>query len=520
MNTYDYIIVGAGPSGLTCAQLLSKNNKVLLIEKETNLGGCHRVKRVNGLFTEHSPRVYMGNFFNVKMILNDMNIKWDDMFTKYKIGILIVLLVIMTKLKIREMYWFVIAYFKFLYNRKKMFQTTLEQYMLQHDFSEKAMDYINRLCILNEGATIKRYTVGQFIQLLNQNFFYNIYLLKKPSDMDLFKKWESQLRERGVDILTDTAVIKINENSVETQTIEQSPIPSVTTPSVTASYRGKKIIIALPPRPMVELVYNSDINLVDNKEELKQWSKKVGYINYVPVVYHWNKKFNLNRKWGFPRSEWGVMFFTSSDYMEFDDPRSKTVISIVAGITDVKSSYTGKTINESSKEEIIDEVFRQLRESFKNLPKYDHVICSAVRNEYGDEVRNEYADVVRNEYGDEVRNEYGDEDRNEYGDEDRNEYGDWRTEDDSFVRTVTGYKSSKTNYDNIFWVGTHNGNSDYNFTSMESAISNSLSLIHKLEPGFKKTFRKQNIITLTEFLATILIVISICYISKYVPISL
>jgi len=52
-NKYDYIIVGAGPTGLTLAYLLSKYRKtVAIIEKDNIIGGCHSVKRVNGLFTD------------------------------------------------------------------------------------------------------------------------------------------------------------------------------------------------------------------------------------------------------------------------------------------------------------------------------------------------------------------------------------------------------------------------------------------------------------------------------------
>ena len=48
---YDYIIVGAGPTGLTLALYLAKlNKKIIVIEKENTIGGIHRVKRDNGLF--------------------------------------------------------------------------------------------------------------------------------------------------------------------------------------------------------------------------------------------------------------------------------------------------------------------------------------------------------------------------------------------------------------------------------------------------------------------------------------
>jgi len=43
---YDLIIIGAGPSGLALAQCLRNDfNKILIIEKESSIGGCHRVIR-------------------------------------------------------------------------------------------------------------------------------------------------------------------------------------------------------------------------------------------------------------------------------------------------------------------------------------------------------------------------------------------------------------------------------------------------------------------------------------------
>ena len=81
---YDYIIIGGGPTGLTLSYLLSKyNKKVLLIEKEPYIGGCHAVKRINGLFTEHGPRIYLNNYLMFMELLKDMGVDFYDIFTKY-----------------------------------------------------------------------------------------------------------------------------------------------------------------------------------------------------------------------------------------------------------------------------------------------------------------------------------------------------------------------------------------------------------------------------------------------------
>ena len=84
MNKYDYVIVGAGPTGLTLAYYLGKlNKKCLLIDKNESIGGCHRVIRVNGLMTEHSPRIYSDSYVNFIELLKKMDVNFYDLFTKY-----------------------------------------------------------------------------------------------------------------------------------------------------------------------------------------------------------------------------------------------------------------------------------------------------------------------------------------------------------------------------------------------------------------------------------------------------
>jgi len=83
-NTYDLIIIGAGPAGLTLATLCNnKNLKILIIDRESSIGGCHRVRRVNynneKIFTEHGPRIYLNSFVNFISILKKMNY---DLFNK------------------------------------------------------------------------------------------------------------------------------------------------------------------------------------------------------------------------------------------------------------------------------------------------------------------------------------------------------------------------------------------------------------------------------------------------------
>jgi len=79
---YDVVIVGGGPSSLALAQCCSSlNKKVIIIEKENTIGGCHRVRRVpfeynkkiENLFTEHGPRIYVSGSKVFKSLLKDLD---------------------------------------------------------------------------------------------------------------------------------------------------------------------------------------------------------------------------------------------------------------------------------------------------------------------------------------------------------------------------------------------------------------------------------------------------------------
>jgi len=63
--------------------------------------------------------------------------------------------------------------------------------------------------------------------------------------------------------------------------------------------------------------------------------------------------------------------------------------------------------------------------------------------------------------------------------------GKWKTKDNAFIMSKnknTFIPFQSNDYKNLYNVGTHNGYSKYYFTSMESAVTNALELLNKLEP--------------------------------------
>ena len=163
--------------------------------------------------------------------------------------------------------------------------------------------------------------------------------------------------------------------------------------------------------------------------------------------------------------------------MQFEESNSKTVISTAVTITNNKSSYNNKTADECTQEELINQIFLQLKEAYKDLPyPTDTVISPSVKyNNYNKK---------------------------------------WETEDTAFITTSNeGYLPFKNDIiTNMYNLGTHNGKSYYKFTSLESAVSNAVILSKNIYPELNnKQYIKLNKLTSLSDVINLLIIILIIY---------
>lgn len=461
---YDYVIIGAGPSGLTLAYLLGQyGKKCAIIDKNNSVGGCNRVTRVNGLFSEHGPRIYSSSYINTKMLLTKMNSSFKDLFTTYKFSISNIGGETFLNLKSKEIRSFVYEFIKLIFISNHGRNTSLKEFVYKKNFSQNSIEYVDRLCRLTDGAGIERYSLFQFLQLANQQAFYKLYQPNKPNDKSLLTIFLKAIQDTGnVDVILNTEITKLNYNSTT------DIISSVDTGSDSIS--GSNFILAIPPKNMLSLLQNSGSSVLNTFGDISTWTLKNSYSNVISVVFHWDTKLDLSNVWGFPKSDWGIAFVVLSDYMEFENPNSKTVIS--TGITYVnrKSSTINKTANEvEDKEELVQEVFRQLKISFKDLPEPTQAFPSP--------------SVYR-------------------------EDNKWIESDTAyFMDSGSEFLPSKGNISNLFNVGTQNGNSFYSFTSFESAVSNSIKFVHELIPGTKKHFPLRKPFELSKLIIIIFILV-------------
>jgi len=189
----------------------------------------------------------------------------------------------------------------------------------------------------------------------------------------------------------------------------------------------------------------------------------------------------LEKIWGAPlNTDWGIGYIVLSDYMNFENPSSLTVISCVITLHN-KSSILNTTPDDiNNKNIIINEVFRQLKTIHKNLPKPTYSIMSENYYNY-----------------------------------DKKKWVSYHT---AFMNTIHGYLDwVSPKFNNLLACGVQNGNSTYSFTSMESSVINAIALVHKLIPISMTEFQIENGSSVRSnlFLFMIIIMIIIYCFFKY-----
>lgn len=468
---YDLVIIGAGPAGLSLAQCCCKSKKILIIDRESTIGGCHRVRRIgNNLFTEHGPRIYSETYNVLKMLLKDMNVNFYDLFVKSEFTLTrIGNETIFSKLSFIELLYLAYEFIILLFYEDNGLNRNLGEYLTIMKFKDSSIEIIDRMCKLTDGGGIEKFTLNEFLQLFNQQFFYSLYQPKLPNDIGLLKIWKDYLTSNNVDFLLNTDIKKVNLNN-ELNTIESININN------NVIY-GKEYVFAIPPKNLNDIINYNGIK--HNWGDLNKISNDTEYITYIPITFHWNQKLNLEKIYGFPKSYWGVVFVVLTDYMIFNENESKTVISTAITITDKKNSKN-KTANESTQQELIDEVYSILKSVYIDLPEPSVSIISP---------------------GIYYDNKLG-----------------YKSLDTAFINTANynplPFKNEMLN--NMYNLGTHNGQSLYKFTSLESAASNGVMLSKLICPENSKNFHLTKSKSISEiFRLTSIIIISIVVFKSY-----
>jgi hypothetical protein len=68
----------------------------------------------------------------------------------------------------------------------------------------------------------------------------------------------------------------------------------------------------------------------------------------------------------------------------------------------------------------------------------------------------------------------------------------------------------------LYNVGTQNGNSEYIFTSFESAVNNAIGILHVLEPKSCNKFPRYKLKTVVSYVKIVLYICLIMYLIIYI----
>ena len=502
MLDFDLVIVGAGPAGLALAQMCCKVKglKILLIDKEASVGGCHRVRKVDvpelgeSLFTHHSPVVYGSTYVTFQKLLKEMKTDFYDLFTKYNFNIIeIGGSTLFSVLSFDEISSFILPFLFMVFNDEYGNDIILHDFI--KNFSKESIEMIDRTCLLTDGGDSTKFTLNEFLQLLNQQFFYSLYQPKLPNDIGLFKIWKEYLTNNGVEILLNTNIEKVNivDNEIESINISDSK-----------KIYAKKFVFAIPPKSLNEIVKKNNIKFnatynehtdhhnehTDHHNEhtdhhnhitdqqvtdLEKYAQDTAYYDYLSFTFHWNKTLDLKKVYGFPVSDWGIAFIKLSDYMVFKEKNSKTVLSITLSRSEKVSKRIGKTAHQCNFNEIVNQVYLELKELYGENFEYPTIALLSPGVKYDNVLKK------------------------------------WISYDTSFINTAN-YKSLNFQnkfINNMYNLGTHNGKSLYKFTSLESAVSNAVVLAKELYPNSQHRIVVNRAYTLTDLLKVLVFILII-----------
>jgi uncharacterized protein with NAD-binding domain and iron-sulfur cluster len=268
-NYYDMVIIGAGPAGLALAHCCSRLGiNILIIDKESAIGGCHRVIRTDqGLFTEHSPRIYFSHYVNVMYLMSEMGLMQEDVFIPYKYSLFDIISKLLPYISWYDVIIFAFIHIVYFINIDYGHDISLETFCKHFGVSPKLTEKLDRICRFVDGADISKYSLNKFLSL--SNTVSQILQPNQPLDTSLFKVWKEYLEIRNVDFALGQQVSNIHYNK-HLQKIDYVVIDNKHTVYL------NKLILAVPPVSMMHILKkNPNIqNAFGDFHAFKDWSEK------------------------------------------------------------------------------------------------------------------------------------------------------------------------------------------------------------------------------------------------------
>lgn len=395
-------IIGGGPCGMRMAENLSKEDThIILVERETKLGGCWKVEWKRSYFTEHSPRVLSTGYKTFFKKIKPYNLETVPVYNSTATE---------NKLMFTNFIYNNLSYFdmfKFLYGitfYNENDDRTVQEWLDDKNISVKGKNGIRKLCIVLATIpenlswvalcdSIRKDTGGLIVNLKSSDYW--------------IKKYENELSKK-CSIYKSSEITKINYKNTK--------VTSITT-SKGDNIRADLFIFCIPVYQLWTLFKKNKISLSDwtYDDVLKSSYSSIGF------QLHFTKKQKFPEKWCTScTGDWSIIMLNTSKYFEHfsRNPNIKDVYSFTIIDTFTKSKYINKSVNDlDSIDSIISEALRQLKESLqvKILP-IEITVTKGLKK---------------------IK-------------------GVWQSKDTGFAITPKGTIDQETDFDNMFTVGPHN----------------------------------------------------------------
>jgi len=344
-------VIGGGPCGTYISYMLgSQGHSVELYECQSYLGGCwHNTKVDSKYFSEHSPRIMFNNYYNTINFMHEIGIEFNQEFKKV-FGTFSKSFRLLKEFTYSDLFSLTKAYLLPLSSFKNYKVSDLVEY---YKISKNGAEQLNELCYTIDGVSMYTMTATEFLETMDKTMLYSGYEAKTNSDTYLIPKLEKALSEVGVHVHCNCELKHVHGTNVKIYN-------TITEKHINLQY--DKIIVCIPPIDFGKVLQYSSKDIKYNWGKISNKNSYTGF----GIQYHFKKDISKYYKHSDILGDWKIIATYN---------KSSKCISCVVLEFNLKSSFTNKTLNECSKHEIINEVWRIIKCNVL-VELYDHVTIS------------------------------------------------------------------------------------------------------------------------------------------------
>ena len=363
-----YIIVGAGPTGLSLAYALALNHiEIDIIEKDTQLGGSWNSQWIEDkYFSENAPRVfsYHGNTKKLMNHIGMTNKDFADIYGNFFQTNLKFFYFIYQFFELKDYFIFLLASIKYKFIRENI---TLQTWLDQSNMSlsgKKAVKILSILvCDTSSNTNINDFfgtiTLASFKQMREPNKWHELIVLA----LNYLPHVHVYRNTTVVNILhelnsTEVTGVQIRHNKTKLQQMRY----------------GDRVVLCTQSSGIAPILNNSSIIVKYNWKgfgTLNYWSKNTYYSGFG-FQLHFKEKIEFPSQWCWSCvGSWTVIILPVSNWLKTysKDPLVQTVWSCCIVDLESMSKAIKKTANEcDDKEEVVAECLRQINAAH-NIPQ-------------------------------------------------------------------------------------------------------------------------------------------------------